>query len=48
MEIYQPKRVKPESRGRKLRSDINLQRAPEKKGVQHGFGVYVYLEMITG
>jgi hypothetical protein len=47
MEIYQSKRVKPKSIGRKLRSDLNLQRAPEKKGVQQGFGVYVYIEMIT-
>jgi hypothetical protein len=48
MEIYKPKRVKPKSRGCKLRSDINLQRAPEQKGVQQGFGVYVHVEMITG
>jgi hypothetical protein len=48
MEIYQPNRVKPKSRGRKLRSDINLQRAPEQKGIKQGFGVYVYVEMITG
>jgi len=48
METYQPKGVKPESRERKLRSDTNLKRAPKKKGVQHGFGVYVYVEMITG
>ena len=48
MEIYQSKRVKPKRRGRKLKSDINLQRAPEQKGVKQGFGVYVHVEMITG
>jgi hypothetical protein len=41
MEICQSKRVKPKSRERKLRSGINLQRAPEQKGVKQGFGIYV-------